>query len=202
MHSLDLLFHSDWSEPCFHQRRWTQVHLRESTCAYLSTPEGDSCSASVHTVSGDARSWGNQGRWFNWQSCFSSNNNAILFWAIALAKENRIKLSVTTNIHYNGRMMKRLLWREFQFLYFPSDMQKWSSKNHFLFFRNKVCSSARVKYSLPACVLSHTLVLTWIIDGHCCNSGPASRQMWKHRHRLQDNAIKQQFRSQLKKMPC
>lgn len=31
----------------------------------------------------------------------------------------------------------------------------------------KVWLSARVKYSLAACVLSHTLCLVWIIDDHC-----------------------------------
>lgn len=111
LHSLDLLLHNDWSEHCFHKRRWTEAHLREFTCAYLSSPAGDSCSASVQTVSRDRGSWGYKGRWFNWQSCFSCNNNAIQFWAIALAKGNRIKLSVTTNISYHGRMMQHLLWQ-------------------------------------------------------------------------------------------
>lgn len=59
------------------------ARLREFTCAYLRSPAGDSCSASVQTVSrGEGRK---SGRWLNWQSCFSSNNNVIQFWAIALA---------------------------------------------------------------------------------------------------------------------
>lgn len=112
LHSLDLFLHNDWSEHCFHKRRWTEAHLREFTCAYLSSPAGDSCSASVQTVSRDWGSWGNQEWWFKWQSCFFCNNNAIQFCAIALAKGNRIKLSVTTNVPYHGRMMKHLLCRE------------------------------------------------------------------------------------------
>lgn len=53
LHSLDLLLHNDWSEHCFHKRRWTEPHLREFTCAYLSSPAGDGCTASVQTVSRD-----------------------------------------------------------------------------------------------------------------------------------------------------
>lgn len=87
LHSLDLLLHNDWSEQHFHMRRWTEAHLREFTCAYLSSPAGDSCSASVHAAFRDEGSWGNQRGSFNWQSCFFSNNDVKQFWAIALAKK-------------------------------------------------------------------------------------------------------------------
>lgn len=125
---VDLLLHNDWSQRCFPERRWTEAHLRASTCAYLSSPAGDSCSASVQTVSPEtAGIWGNQARCFNWRSCVSCNNNVMQFWAIALAQVNRIKLSTTTNVHYHGRMMKPLLTGDFfiyLFIYFSSNFLK------------------------------------------------------------------------------
>lgn len=50
-------------------------------------------------------------------SCCSCNNNVTLFWAIAPAKGNRIRLSVATNIHFYQRMMKYLLWLEMYFFF-------------------------------------------------------------------------------------
>lgn len=124
LHSSDLLLHNDWSEQHFHIRRWTEAHLREFTCAYLSSPAGDSCSASVHAAFRDEGAEGiREDRLTGKAASFLT-----MMWnssePLRLQKRNRIKLSVTTNVFHHGRMMKCLLWMRILISLFSASCSK------------------------------------------------------------------------------